>query len=143
MALKQITILVNNQKGALVNITDTLAANGVNIRALSIADTEHFGILRLIVSDNQAAIDAVRGSGCIIQETEVVGVKIGDEPGRLSGALKVLNEAGINIEYLYAFCTRTAKHAYMVMRVADNALAEAALEQAGYHMITDEDVNRL
>ena len=143
MALKQITVLVNNQKGALVDITETLAEKGVNIRALSIADTERFGILRLIVSDNEKAIEAVRGMGCLIQETEVVGVKIGDAPGKLSGALKVLNDAGINIEYLYAFCTRTVKHAYMVLRVADNAQAERALEAAGYHLITDADVNKL
>ncbi len=143
MALKQITVLVNNQKGALVDITETLAARGVNIRALSIADTERFGILRMIVSDNETAIEAVRDMGCLIQETEVVGVKIGDDPGKLSGALKVLNAAGINIEYLYAFCARTVRHAYMVLRVADNALAERVLEGAGYHMITDFDVNKL
>ena len=143
MALKQITVLVNNQQGALVRITDTLAARGVNIRALSIADTERFGILRLIVSDNHAALEAVRELGCLTQETEVVGVKIGDAPGKLSGALRVLDEAGINIEYLYAFCARTVRHAYMVMRVADNTAAESVLTEAGYHLITDEDISRL
>ncbi len=143
MALKQITVLVNNQKGALADITATLASRGVNIRALSIADTERFGILRMIVSDNEAAVAAVRETGALIRETEVVGVKIGDAPGKLSGALKVLSDADINIEYLYAFCLRTVRHAYMVMRVADNARAEKVLEDAGYHMITDADVKKL
>ena len=143
MALKQITVLVNNRQGALVDITEKLGTRGVNIRALSIADTERFGILRMIVSDNEAAIEAVRDLGCLVQETEVVGVKIGDAPGKLSGALKVLSDAGINIEYLYAFCLRTVRHAYMVLRVADNLRAEKALEDAGYHIITDADVRKL
>ncbi len=143
MALKQITVLVNNQKGALVDITETLAEKGVNIRALSIADTERFGILRMIVSDNEKAVEAVRGMGCLIQETEVVGVKIGDQPGKMAEALKVLDLAKINLEYLYAFCARTQKHAYLVIRVADNRKAEEVLTSAGFHMIEDSDVAKL
>ena len=73
----------------------------------------------------------------------MVGVKIGDAPGKLSGALRVLNEANINVEYLYAFMARTERHAYVVLRVENNAQAEAALEAAGYHIITDADVNKL
>ena len=75
--------------------------------------------------------------------TEVVGVKIGDAPGKLSLALEVLDKEGINVEYLYAFLTRTEKHAYTVFRVADNAAAESALESAGFHIITDADVIKL
>ena len=143
MSLKQLTIFVENKQGALVDITETLAANNVNIRALSIADTEEFGILRLIVNDNQTAITTLHDKGYLIKTTEVVGVKIGDAPGKLSTALKVLGENGINMEYLYAFMSRTEKHAYVVLRVADNAAAETALEGAGYHMITDADVDKL
>jgi len=72
-----------------------------------------------------------------------VGVKIGDQPGKLSKALQVLDENGINMEYLYAFMARTEKHAYVVLRVADNAAAEKALEDAGFHLITDADVAKL
>ena len=75
--------------------------------------------------------------------TEVVGVKIGDAPGKLTGALDVLDKAGINLEYLYAFMARTEKHAYVVLRVEDNAATEAALEAAGYHLITDADICKL
>ena len=81
--------------------------------------------------------------GYLIKATDVVGVKIGDEPGKLSKALQVLDESKINMEYLYAFMSRTEKHAYVVLRVADNAAAEAALQNAGFHMITDADVNKL
>ena len=143
MSLKQLTVFVKNEQGALVAITELLAEKNVNIRALSIADTEEFGILRLIVSDNDAAYAALTEKGYLIKITEVVGVKIGDAPGKLSNALKVLDDAKINMEYLYAFMARTEKHAYVVLRVADNNAAETALESAGFHMITDADVCKL
>jgi len=143
MSLKQLTVFVENKQGALVDITATLAQNNVNIRALSIADTEEFGILRLIVNDNETAMTKLSGEGYLIKTTDVVGVKIGDAPGKLSTALSVLDDKGINLEYLYAFMSRTEKHAYVVLRVADNGAAEAALQTAGFHLITDADVCKL
>ena len=143
MSLKQLTVFVENKQGTLVDITETLAAHNVNLRALSIADTRDFGILRLIVNDNDTAYSTLSEQGYLIKITDVVGVKIGDQPGKLSKALQVLDEAGINMEYLYAFMARTEKHAYVVLRVADNAAAEAALEAAGFHLITDADVDKL
>lgn len=143
MSLKQLTIFVENKQGTLVDITDILAKNNVNMRALSIADTEDFGILRLIVDNNDVATKALQDAGYLIKMTDVVGVKIGDQPGKLSKALEVLDEAEINMEYLYAFMARTEKHAYVVLRVADNDAAEKALENAGFHMITDADVDKL
>ena len=143
MSLKQLTIFVENKQGTLVDITDILAKNNVNMRALSIADTQDFGILRLIVDNNDVATKALQDAGYLIKMTDVVGVKIGDQPGKLSKALEVLDEAEINMEYLYAFMARTEKHAYVVLRVADNEQAEKALEAAGFHMITDADVDKL
>lgn len=143
MAIRQITVFVQNKQGALVSITETLAANQVNIRALSIAETEDFGILRLIVNDEETAQKTLSDAGYLIKVTEVVGVKIGDAPGKLTGALAVLDKAGINLEYLYAFMARTERHAYVVLRVEDNAATEAALEAAGYHLITDADICKL
>ena len=141
--LKQLTVFVENRQGALVDITDILAKNGVNIRALSIADTKDFGILRLIVNDNEVAQKTLSEAGYLLKMTDVVGVKIGDAPGKLSGALDVLDKNSINMEYLYAFMTRTESHAYVGLRVVDNGAAEAALEAAGYHLITDDDVAHL
>ena len=143
MTLKQLPVFVENKQGTVVSVTDTLAAHNINIRALSIAETEGFGILRLIVNDEEAAERVLGEEGYLIKVTDVVGVKIGDAPGKLSGALRVLNEANINVEYLYAFMARTERHAYVVLRVENNAQAEAALEAAGYHIITDADVNKL
>ena len=143
MSLKQLTVFVENKQGTLVDITDTLATNGVNLRALSIADTQDFGLLRLIVNDNDTAATALKEKGYVLKVTEVVGVKIGDQPGKLSKALSVLAEAGVNVEYLYAFMARTERHAYVVIRPTDNAAAENALEAAGFHLITDADVDKL
>lgn len=143
MSLKQLTVFVENKKGKLAEITEALAEKNINIRALSIADTQDFGILRLIVNDIEGASDILESKGYLFKHTDVVGVKIGDAPGKLSMALDILDKADINMEYLYAFMTRTEKHAYVVIRVADNSAAEAVLESAGFHMITDADVNKL
>jgi len=143
MAIKQLTVFVENKQGAVVSITDTLSRHNVNLRALSIAETQDFGILRLIVNDTKTAQQVLSDAGYLIKITEVVGVKIGDAPGKLTAALQVLDEKNINMEYLYAFMARTEKHAYVVIRVEDNAAAEAALENAGFHIITNADVNTL
>ena len=143
MAIKQLTVFVQNSKGALVTVTDALAKNEVNLRALSIAETEDLGILRLIVNDEKTAEKVLEEQGYLIKVVDVVGVKIGDAPGKLTEALKVLDAADINVEYLYAFMTRTEKHAYVVLRVEDNQKAEKALEDAGFHTITEEDISKL
>ena len=143
MAIKQLTVFVQNQKGTIVSVTDILSVNNVNLRALSIAETQDFGILRLIVSDEQTAERVLLENGYLIKVIDVVGVKIGDEPGELSKALGVLDKAGINVEYLYAFMARTDKHAYVVLRVEDNEVAEAALAGAGFKMINEADIKKL
>ncbi len=141
--LKQLTVFVENKQGTLVDITETLAANHVNLRALSIADTQDFGLLRLIVNDNDTAASVLQEKGYVLKITDVIGVKIGDQPGKLSTALSVLAQAGVNVEYLYAFMARTEKHAYVVIRPTDNAAAEKALEAANFHLITNADVEKL
>lgn len=143
MALKQLTIFVENKQGALVEITDTLAKHNINIRALSIADTQDFGILRLIVNDEEKAFKILTEQDYLIKITDVVGVKIGDEPGKLSKALDVIDKAEINVEYLYAFLARTEKHAYVVLRVEDNKKAEDTLVANGFHLISEADINKL
>ena len=143
MAIKQLTVFVENKQGALVDITEILSKNEINLRALSIAETQEFGLLRVIVNDVEKTENILKEEGYIIKATDVVGVKIGDAPGKLSAALKVLDENKINMEYLYAFMARTEKHAYVVIRVEDNALAEKALTDAGFHLIEESDINKL
>lgn len=143
MAIKQLTVFVQNKKGTVVSVTKILAENNVNIRALSIAETEDFGILRLIVNDETTAKRVLEEQGYLIKTVDVAGVKIGDEPGKLTAALEVLDKADINVEYMYAFMARTEKHAYVVLRVEDNNAAEAVLENAGFHIITETDIEKL
>jgi len=143
MSIKQLTVFVENKQGTVVSITDILSKNNINIRALSIAETEDFGILRLIVNDVNAAEKMLTDAGYLIKITDVVGVKIGDAPGKLTEALKILDENKINLEYLYAFMARTERHAYVVLRVEDNDLAKKALTTSGFHIITEADVDKL
>lgn len=143
MAIKQLTVFVENRKGTMVSVTETLSDNNVNIRALSIAETQDFGILRLIVNEEEKAMKALEEKDYLVKAIDVVGVKIGDEPGKLSKALEVLGKEEINVEYLYAFMARTEKHAYVVLRVADNEAAEKALVDAGFKLITEADVCKL
>ena len=143
MSIKQITVFVQNKKGTLVSLTETLSKNNVNLRALSIAETQDFGILRLIVNDEKTAEKVLSESGYVMKVIDVVGVKIADDPGKLTEALDVLDKADINVEYLYAFMARTEKHAYVVLRVEDNASAEAVLVNAGFKMITEAEINKL
>ena len=143
MAIQQLTVFVQNKKGTVVSVTDILSRNNVNLRALSIAETQDFGMLRLIVNDQKTAETVLMSNGYLIKTIDVVGVKIGDAPGKLTAALDVLDKADINVEYLYAFMARTEKHAYVVLRVEDIEESEAALTNAGFKLVTVADVNKL
>lgn len=140
MAIKQLTVFVQNKKGTVASVTDILSKNNINLRALSIAETQDFGILRMIVNDEAAAERVLSENGYLIKTIDVVGVKIGDAPGKLTAALDVLDKNDINVEYLYAFMARTEKHAYVVLRVENNEIAEKALTDAGFKMITENDI---
>ena len=135
MAIQQLTAFVENRRGRLVELTRLLAAAGVDLRALSIADTQEFGILRAIVSDTPKAMDILRRSGVLVKSTPVVGVRLTDRPGELSLALAALDEADINVEYLYAFLAVTPGVADLVLRVQDNDAAERVLREAGFEII--------
>ena len=143
MAIKQLTVFVENKQGTVVSVTEALSRQNINLRAMSIAETQEFGILRLIVNDEAAAEKILAEEGHLIKIIDVVGIKIGDEPGSLSAALKVLDAQNINMEYLYAFMSRTEKHAYVVIRVEDNEAAESALAEAGFKLITSADIEKL
>ena len=143
MSIKQLTVFVQNKKGSVVSVTDILSKNNINLRALSIAETQDLGILRMIVNDEISAEKVLAENGYLIKVIDVVGVKIGDAPGKLTEALGVLDKADINVEYLYAFMARTEKHAYVVLRVEDNAAAESTLVSAGFKMISEADINKL
>lgn len=143
MAIKQLSIFVENREGTLVTVTDAIAAAGVDIRAMSVADTKDFGIFRLIVTDYDKAKASLEEAGCFVSITEVVGVAVDDQPGALAKVVKVLADNSINIEYMYAFITVSKQYAYVVLRVEDNAKAEKILLENGVKLVSEADIDSL
>lgn len=143
MAIKQLSIFVENREGTLVTITDAIAKANVDIRAMSVADTNDFGIFRLIVTDYDKAKASLEEANCFVSITEVVGVAVDDQPGALAKVIKVLADHNINIEYMYAFITVSRRYAYVVLRVADNEAAERILTENGIKLVSSEDIANL
>ena len=143
MTIKQLTVFVKNSKGSLVDLSNLLAQNNINIRALSVAETQEFGILRLIVNNVEKATKVLEENSYLIKAVDVIGIKISDKPGGLAKALSALDKANINVEYMYAFMMCCENGAYVVIRVADNNAAKIALENAGLELMSEEDVSDL
>lgn len=131
MFIKQLSIFVENKAGGLEPIINTLGKGGINIRALSIADTTDFGILRIIVDDDKKAREILKENGIISKVTDVIAVYIDDRSGGLAAVLDKVAAAGVNIEYMYAFLGRKEGKAVMVLKADDEAAAEKALLAGG------------
>lgn len=140
MIIKQISVFVENKAGRLAEITEILAKNSIDIRALSIADTTKFGILRLIVNKPDVAEKAIKSAGLTVSLTDVIAIAIDDKPGGLAIALKALNDANIGVEYMYAFIGTTHKKAYVILRVEQNEKAIEVLIKAGVDLLKSESV---
>lgn len=140
MAISQISVFVENRPGRLADITSVLAKNSIDIRALSVADTSDYGILRLIVNDPESAVRVLKDEGMTASATQVLGIIIPDEPGGLARAIKVLSDAQISVEYAYAFITPSVGNAYVIIRVEDNDKAAEILKSAGIALIEQDDI---
>ncbi len=116
MDVEQISIFLENQSGRLAEVTGFLSESGVNIRALALADTSDFGILRLIVDDNETASRVLKAKGFTVQRTDVVAVEVPDKPGGLHTILALLHKGGVNVEYMYAFVRQSGDRAVMIFR---------------------------
>ncbi len=143
MKIKQISVFLENKKGRLLEAAESLAKAGINIRALSIADTSEFGILRLIVPDTNKAKAALESSNFTVRENDVIAVGVADSPGGLAGILRVLNNADINVEYAYAFVQKSGEKAVVVLRVEDPEAGIKALLSKGVTLLSSSDVNLL
>lgn len=143
MAVKQVSIFVENKEGRIKKAIDTLAKQNINIRALSIADTTKYGILRLIVSDNEKAIAALENDGFIVKENEVIILAVPDEPNGLNSTLAVFDEKGINLEYLYAFVSSKTDEAIVVMRLENMEKAIEALNNSNVKILDENDIKEL
>ncbi len=143
MRLKQISVFLENKAGRLWEMTETLKERDLNIRALSLADTSDFGILRMIVNRPDEAFAALKEKGFSVAVTEVLAVEVPDRPGGLSGVLKVLAAAGMNVEYMYAFVEKKAGNAVVVLRVEDIDRAVSSLSGAGVTILRAKEVYNL
>ena len=144
MSVRQISVFLENKPGMLCAMTQVLAREKIDMRALSLAETKDFGIVRIIVDDVYKATTVLKDEGYVHSITSVLGVAIPDVPGGLSQVLQVLGEAGVNVEYMYAFLGgRDVDHAYMILRVQDEQAAEAALGARGIRCVGQDELSTL
>jgi len=144
MNIKQISVFLENKAGTMLELTKVLADKQIDMRALSLAETSDFGIVRLIVDDVYSASTVLKDAGFIHSVTSVLGVCIPDEPGGLNKVLQVMADAGINVEYMYAFLGgASAEHAYMIFHVQDTKAAAAALRSKGVKLVEQEEISQL
>ena len=143
MKVEQISVFLENKAGRLAEVADVLGREGINIRALSLADTTDFGILRLIVNDRERAKKALKEAGFTVGITQVIAVEVEDKPGGLAKILKLLADEGINVEYMYAFVERSSGNAVLIFKFEDLDKAIEVLQSHGVRVIPGERVYSL
>ena len=139
MAITQLSAFLENTPGTLYQAVDAITEAGVNIRALSVADTKDFGILRMITSDN-AKTREVLSADTVVNTTDVIAVKMADRPGALYKVIDILSKAGVNIEYMYAFTASDALGAYVVFRVDDVEQAQKLMDDNGLESLNEKSI---
>lgn len=143
MTAVQISVFLENKSGRLAELTSALAKASVNIRALSLAETIDYGVLRLIVDKPAAARKALSEAGFTVTETEVVAVEMPDRPGGLAGIVDLVTQGGLNIEYLYAFVGQRGENAVVIFRIDDVKAAVAALQQGGARILSADELSAI
>ena len=143
MAIKQLSIFVENKKGALADVLKCISDSGVNLKAMTIADTKDFGILRIIVDDIDKASNALKAEEIVFSVNDVVAAEAADVPGGLAGVLNILMDANIDIEYTYAFVLKTGDHACAILRLSDPVYGEKVLQEAGVPLVSQDEIHRI
>ena len=144
MFIKQLSVFVENRQGALSKIASLLSRGGINMRAVSIADTKDFGILRMIVDDIDKAADILKQNNIIFKINHVLGVQLTDKPGSLAAVLALLTDGEVNVEYMYAFVTPGERDsAYLVLRANNNEKAEKLLNDKNIKMLSADDIKNM
>jgi len=136
--VKQLSVFIENKAGRVSEITELLGASGVNIRGFSVSDTADYGIMRLVVDDPDKGLEALHEGGFTVKESEVICVQLPDRPGGLAGVLKVVSDAGVNIEYVYSLIST-----YVVINVADIDRAVSLLEGRPVVLVSQEEIARI
>ena len=140
MTIEQLSVFVENKPGKLLEALETLAEAKIDMRALSLADTSDFGILRIIVDKPEQALEVLSDAGFLVKSNEVLAVVIGDKPGGLAAVVRVLAEASVNIEYTYAFVAHSKDKAYVIIRVDDNESAIKILAKNEVSLLTAKEM---
>jgi hypothetical protein len=140
MLVEQIAVFLENKSGRLAEITAVLAKNNINIRALSVADTADFGILRLIVDKVEKAKEVLKENGFTVGKTNVIAVEVDDKTGGLARVLQSIKDAGINVEYMYAFVNKTGENAVLIFRFEKMEEAIETLQKDGFTIISREQI---
>ncbi len=143
MAVKQISVFLENKKGRLAEVTTSLSKEKINIRALALADTADFGVLRIIVDSPERAVTALKARGFVAQVTEVIAVEVEDRPGGLAHILEVLDEDNVNVEYMYAYVEKKRDNAIVICRIDDRERALQVLEKHGIATLNAEALRAL
>ena len=143
MAVKQISVFVENKPGRLAEITSILRDNNIDIRALTLADTTKFGILRLIVDDPDSAEKALKRAALTVSLTSVIVIGVDDRPGGLCNALNLLSANGVAVEYMYAFISREASRAFVILRVDDEEKSVEVLTEGGFRLLDQSDIDAI
>jgi hypothetical protein len=143
LKITQISVFLENKQGRIRDITQVLAEKKIDIRALSIAETRDFGVLRMIVDKPDFAYESLKEAGFVVRQTAVLAVEIEDTPGGLNNTLKILEENQLNIEYMYAFVEKASEKALMVMRFDDADKAQQVLEKQGISLVSPDKIYNL
>ena len=141
--IKQISVFVENKSGRLSDILNVIGKNGIDISALSIADTTDFGIVRMIVNDPDKAAEILKSNNLVVKVTDVIALAVADKPGGLSGEIEKLKNAGISIEYMYAFIGKSDKGALVIVRVENPEKALEVLKDENVTVVSPEEVYRM
>lgn len=143
MVVKQISVFIENKEGRIKKAVNAISKEGINIRALSLADNTKYGILRLIVSDNEKAKEVLKSEHFIVKETDVLVVGVKDEPNGLNSTLEILENANINVEYLYAFVSSKTDEAIVVIKIEDYESGVKALTEGNANILSEENISNL
>ena len=143
MKITQLSVFLENRTGRLADIAVTLGEIGVNIRAMSLADTTDFGVLRLIVNDTAKARQVLKDLGFAVRLTEVLAVEIPDRPGELGRLLRIIEQAGLNVEYVYGFVEKNSDNAILIFRFDDLDRAITAIHAKGIRILDDSRLSSL
>ena len=143
MTIKQLSVFVENRPGKLAEALETLSEANIDLRALSLADTSDFGILRAIVDNPDQALDILSKAGFLVMTNDVLAVVVGDKPGGLAGVVRILAEAGVDIEYTYAFVAHSKDKAYVILRVDNNDAAIKILTMSQVKLLSEREMYNL